>query len=211
MLLTLVSTAGMHYFEAGSWLGGRICCVKMTYLPPVIQALLTVMVLIAGFVDIRKRRVPNWLTLSGLLIAIALNTFLYETAGLWLSLKGAGLALLIYFPLFALRGVGAGDAKLMAAVGAFAGPANWLGIFVLTGLIGGICAVAMLVATGRTRKTVSNVGVLIRELVYLRPPYLARQELDVRNPHSVGMPHGAIIALAVIAFLSAAAIWAPRV
>jgi prepilin peptidase CpaA len=182
----------------------------MTYLPPVFQLLLALLVIAAGVFDIRQRRIPNWLTVSGVVFGLTLNVFLYEMPGLLLSMKGLGLALLIYFPLFAIRAVGAGDAKLMAAVGAIAGAANWLGIFVLTALLGGLMGMLLLLATGRTRRTVSNVGFLIRELAYFRAPYVAKEQLDANHPAAVGLPHAAVIALAVMGFLSAAAIWAPR-
>ncbi len=182
----------------------------MSYLPPVFQILLALLVLPAGVYDIRYRRVPNWLTVPGVLIGLALNWFLYETPGLWFSLKGLGLALLIYFPLFAIRAMGAGDAKLMAAVGAMVGPWNWLGIFILTGILGGAFAVALLCTTGRVRRTFANLAFLLKELAYFRPPYLKNEELDVRNPKAVGLPHAAVIGLGTLAFLAAAAIWAPR-
>ncbi|MCC6858158.1 MAG: prepilin peptidase [Bryobacterales bacterium] len=182
----------------------------MSYLPPVLQLLLALLVIPAGIFDIRERRVPNWLTLSGVLVGIGMNSFLYESAGFWLSLKGLGLALLVYFPLFAIRAMGAGDAKLMAAVGAMAGPWNWLGIFFLTALMGGVFAVLLLVTTGRTRRTLSNVGYLLKELAYFRAPYMKHEELDIRSPKAVGLPHGAVIALAALGFLAAAAIWAPH-
>jgi prepilin peptidase CpaA len=182
----------------------------MHYLAPVLQALLVLVVVTAALFDIRERRIPNWVTVSGVVAGLVLNGFLYEWPGLMSSLKGLGLALLIYFPLFAIRAMGAGDAKLMAAVGSITGPANWLGIFILTAMIGGFLGIALLLLTGRTRRTVANVGFLIRELAYLRPPYLGKEELDIRNPRSVGLPHGAVIALGVIVFLVSAAIWAPR-
>src|SRR5258706_4003267 len=99
--------------------------------------------------DFRYRRVPNWLTLSGVLLGIGLNAFLFETPGLWASFRGLGLAFLIYFPLYLLRGMGAGDVKLMAAVGAIVGPANWLGILVLTSLMSGVAALVLVTAQGR--------------------------------------------------------------
>jgi prepilin peptidase CpaA len=183
----------------------------MHYLPPVHQILLAALVVAAGIYDIRERRVPNWLTLCGALMGLALNTFLYESAGLFLSLKGLGLALLIYFPLFAIRAMGAGDAKLMAAIGALAGPANWFGIFVLTALLGGAFGIGLMLTSGRVQRTLANMGFLIKQLAYFRAPYLINEELDVSNPKSVGLPHAAMIALGLFGFLAAAAIWAPRV
>jgi prepilin peptidase CpaA len=58
----------------------------------------------------------------GLLLGVALNIVLLRTAGIWLSLEGMGLALVICLPLYLLRGMGAGDGKLMAAFGAMTGP-----------------------------------------------------------------------------------------
>jgi prepilin peptidase CpaA len=182
----------------------------MTQLPFVFQLLLALLAMGGGIYDIRRRRVPNWLTLSGVVVGIALNTFLYETPGLWLSLKGLGVALLVYFPLYVVRAMGAGDAKLMAAIGALIGPWNWFGIFILTALIGGVFAVGLLLTTGRTRRTFANVGFLLKELAYFRPPYLKNEELDVRSPKALGLPHAAMIALGSLGFLAATAIWAPR-
>jgi prepilin peptidase CpaA len=182
----------------------------MHYLPPVLQLLLVAVVVAAGLNDVRTRRIPNWLTVTGFFVGIVLNTLLYETPGLWMAVKGAGLALLIYFPLFAIRAMGAGDAKLMAAVGAIVGPANWVGVFVLTAVVGSVFGLAVIVVTRRVRRTAANVGFLLMQLVYLKIPYLVNPELDVRSPKAFGLPHGAMIALGASAFLGAAAIWAPR-
>src|SRR5262245_51535241 len=133
----------------------------MSQLPPIMQALLLLGVIPAAIIDLRVRRVPNWLTLTAALLGIALNSFLFETAGVWMSLKGVGLAMLIYFPLYLLRGMGAGDVKLMVAVGAIAGPANWLGILVLTASFGAIAAVILVVSKGRVRRTMDNMTLIL--------------------------------------------------
>ncbi len=94
----------------------------LTYLPLVMQVVLVLIVMTAGIYDLRFRRIPNWLVLVGLVLGFGLNTFLFGLSGLERSAMGMGLALLIYFPLYLLRAMGAGDAKLMAAVGAIVGP-----------------------------------------------------------------------------------------
>lgn len=190
--------------------GGWYCQKLMSYMPPVFQILLLALVVTAGIFDIRERRVPNWLVLSGTVLGVGLNSFVYEAAGFWFSLKGLGLALLVYFPLFAIRAMGAGDAKLMGAVGAVVGPWNWLGIFVITVVLGGVLAIVLLLATRRVKQTFSNIILIFKQLAYFRAPYAANEELDVRNPKAVGLPHAAVIGLGAIAFLSAASIWAPR-
>jgi len=182
----------------------------MTYPRPIVQALLLLLVIPAGLFDSRQRRVPNWLAGAGILLGIALNAFLYENAGLWTSLKGLGLAFLIYFPLYLLRAMGAGDVKLMAAVGAIAGPANWLGIFVLTCLFGGVAAIVLVAAKDRIRRTFENIWVILLSARLGQAPYTDNPQLDVRSGQGLRLPHAVVIAFGTFGFLLAATIWAPR-
>jgi prepilin peptidase CpaA len=119
------------------------------------------------------------------------------------------LAFLIYFPLYLLRGMGAGDVKLMAAIGSIVGPANWFGIFIVSALLGGIAAVFLLLARGRLGNSLWNVGFLLQRLFSFQAPY-AREELDISSPKSVKLPHGVAIAGGSVLFLAAAWMWAPR-
>ena len=121
----------------------------MSLPPPAIRIFLEVLVIVAAIWDIRTRRIPNWLTLSGVVLGVALNTFLFEISGLWFSLKGLGLAFGVYFLLYLLRAMGAGDVKLMAAVGAAAGWENWLGILVLTSIAGAVAGLLLVAFKGR--------------------------------------------------------------
>jgi prepilin peptidase CpaA len=182
----------------------------LTNLPPIVQAVLVLIVVTAAVYDLRYRRIPNWLVLAGLVLGFGLNTFLFEMSGFTASAKGMGLALLIYFPLYLLRAMGAGDAKLMAAVGAIVGWGNWLAVFVLTAVIGGVMGLVVLLFAGRMRKTFWNLGWMISELIHFRAPYHSSEELDVRSAKAMRMPHGVAIALGAIAFLVARAIWSGK-
>jgi len=133
----------------------------MSLPPPAIRIFLEVLVILAAIWDVRTRRIPNWLTLSGVVLGVALNTFLFEINGLWFSLKGLGVAFGVYFVLYLLHAMGAGDVKLMAAVGAAAGPGNWLGILVLTSVAGAVAGLLLVAFKGRFRKTLGNLGILI--------------------------------------------------
>src|SRR5262245_65341671 len=95
-------------------------------LPPRgVEAVLLALVLGAAVYDARYRRIPNWLTASGVLIVFAMNAFIgrpYDGVGQGLpgflfALKGFGLGFGLYLFLYVLRAMGAGDVKLMAAVG----------------------------------------------------------------------------------------------
>ncbi len=176
--------------------------MSLTVPPRGIEAILLALVLTAAVYDVRYRRIPNWLTLLGVLAGLGLNTFLYQGwPGLRFGLLGLAVAFAIYFVLYALRAMGAGDVKLMAAIGSMVGWENWFGIFIVTALIGGVAALVLVAMRGRLKKTIFNVGFILSEMKSGRPGYIGREELDVRNPKAVGLPHGAVIAVASILFL----------
>lgn len=177
----------------------------LNFPPLVISIVLAMMILVAAVYDVLYRRIPNWLTLTGLLAGVALNSFLFEWAGLRLSLVGLAVAFGSYFVLYSLRAMGAGDVKLMAAVGGLVGVADWFGIFVITAIIGGIAGLGLVAMNGRLKKTVWNVGFILSEMKSGRAAYVSREELDVRSPKSVGLPHGAVIATGTILFLGLSA------
>ena len=172
--------------------------------PPGVEVVLLSLVLGAAVYDVRYRRIPNWLSLAGVLVGLALNAFLDQgRAGMFVSsLKGLAVAFGSYFVLYALRAMGAGDVKLMAAVGAIVGWQNWLVIFIITAILGGIMAMILVVARGRVKRTFWNVAFILTELKGGRPAYMRREELDVKNPKALGLPHGAVIAVGTIFFLA---------
>src|SRR5580704_71478 len=145
------------------------------------QILLAALVISAAAFDFRTRRIPNWLCAAGFLCGFACQIAFSRWTGAREAALGAGLAFLIYIPLFALRAVGGGDVKLMAAVGSLAGPKAWIAIFLITALAGGVIALIMIAVKGRTARTLHNVGILLTELAHFRAPYRAEQELDVTN------------------------------
>lgn len=155
--------------------------------------------------DIRSRRIPNRLVLAGLLAGFAINFFLAGAGGLLTALLGAALAMLFYFPLFALRGMGAGDVKLMAALGAIAGPRAWFWIFVAAAVGGAVAGLVLALARGRLRGTLWNACFIVRELVSLRRPYLRREQLDIHHSQALRLPHGVAIAAGVVCVVALSA------
>jgi prepilin peptidase CpaA len=173
----------------------------MQEMPLVLKIALIVVVVSAGVYDLRTRKIPNWLNLSGLVLGLGLNTILLHGHGIVLALLGLGLSLLIYLPLYLVRGMGAGDVKLMAAVGSIAGPQNWLVIFVVTALLGGLMALVLVFFKKRVYETVSNLSTILGEISHGKAPFHKDTALDMRSPRSLGLPHGAVIALGSLAFL----------
>jgi prepilin peptidase CpaA len=173
--------------------------------PPAIRVLLSLIVIPAAALDLKTRRIPNWLSLSGVALGIILNMFLFEIPGLWFSLKGLGLAFAVYFVLYLLHGMGAGDVKLMAAVGAVAGPGYWLLILIITSIVGAAAGLLIVAAKGRFRRTFENILVILISFRHGQLPYKENPELDVRRGEGLRLPHAVMIAVGTLA-----AIWAPR-
>jgi prepilin peptidase CpaA len=171
--------------------------------PQKVEMVLLVMLLAAAVFDVLYRRIPNWLTVTGALLGIAMNTLIGPPqAGLVFSLVGLAVAFGIYAALYALRAMGAGDVKLMAAIGALVGWERWFGIFFVTALIGGVMAIILVVARGRLKKTFFNVSFILSEMKSGRPAYLKNEELDVKNKKALGLPHGAVIAVSTVFYLA---------
>jgi prepilin peptidase CpaA len=162
----------------------------------------------AAVLDLKFRRIPNWLTVTGLFAGVLLQAAWNGWAGIREAIAGATLAFVVYFALFALRAMGGGDVKLMTAVGAFAGPANWFQIFLIAAITGGILAVFLLLIRGTLLKTLARVLMVLGELLRLRAPYHSIPELDISHAQAVTLPHGVSIALGCLLFLIAST-WNP--
>jgi prepilin peptidase CpaA len=144
---------------------------------------------LAAACDLRFRRIPNWLTMGGLALGLALHI----TGGQWMSsLQGIGLALLVHLPLFALRVLGGGDVKLMMAIGALVGPRHWLTIFAFNAVLGGLFALILVWRKRRFRQTLASVGEIVSDLAKGAAP-----ERDLRSPDALAIPRGAVAALAI--------------
>jgi prepilin peptidase CpaA len=170
----------------------------MKPLPPPAAILLASLVLAAAIYDLRCRRIPNWLTIGGIALGFALNLWLGEGRA---ALAGFGLAVAVYLPMFLLHAMGGGDLKLMAGVGAIAGATAWFGIFILTAILGGVAAVALLLARGGLGRALRNILHILKQVFRLRAPYREREELDVNSPRAVTLPHGAVIAAGTLFYL----------
>jgi prepilin peptidase CpaA len=164
-------------------------------------AVLAAILLIACITDVRSGRIPNWLVVSGAAAGLAL-------AGVQFGWRGAGSAALgllcgftLYFPLYLLRARGAGDVKLLAAVGAVVGLISCVEITALSAVCGGVIALAVATRKKRLGKTFRNLSFIVHELINLRLPYTANTELDVRHPESVRIPHAIVLASGTVAFL----------
>ncbi len=106
---------------------------------------LSVILVFAGIIDYKKQKIPNYLTLPTILIALIYHCNLSGMNGLLFSLLGmfTGIALLI-IP-YIMGGMGAGDVKLLGAIGAFVGCKSVVVVFLFTAVFGGFYAIGVLI------------------------------------------------------------------
>jgi len=149
----------------------------------------------AGFLDWRYRRIPNWLTVSGLAAGVAVNTILYRWPGLKAALLGTALGLGLLLPFVLVRSLGAGDWKLAGALGACLGPGQLLSVLMGTILVAGVMALAVVIWKGRLKQTLLNIAHLLGALFSLRMP---GSEVSLDDPQSTKIPFGVAMALTVL-------------
>jgi prepilin peptidase CpaA len=156
----------------------------------------------AGWIDGQTSRIPNWLTVPGFIAGVAVHTYLNGWHGTLEALEGAALALAILLPFVLLRALGAGDWKLMGAVGALLGP--WMLLFVLLAsfFIAGAMAVALMIYAKRMRETLQNMGSIIRG--FFAFGLRAHPEISLDNPGLLKLPFGVAAAIGTLTCFVAA-------
>jgi prepilin peptidase CpaA len=151
-------------------------------------------VLVGVWTDVRTRRIPNGLTIAALLAALALRA-VFGLAALLDGVLGAGLALALLLPLFALGGVGGGDAKLLVAVGAFLGPGGFLVALLVTAVAGGIISVVYAVRRGVILPVLLNTRGLLK---YVFTAGRGGERVTLETQGALSIPYGVAIAAGAI-------------
>jgi prepilin peptidase CpaA len=123
---------------------------------------------LAAIEDVRSRRIPNALVMSGIVLAMTLHFLaMIQASGplagpaWWSAIAGMAAGLALMLPLYALRGMGAGDVKLMAMVGAFIGPGPVVWATLCTLIAGGILSIVYMLGRGVAAQTLNNLRALL--------------------------------------------------
>lgn len=157
---------------------------------------------VAAVWDWRSRKIPNWLTVSGAVAGITLHAVLAGWHGALFALGGMGLALALLLPLVYLRALGAGDWKLMGAVGAFLGWRLFLVVLLGSILAAGIMAFAQMIRADRITETFRNLWTLIKGFVAFG--MVKNPKISLDNPGLLKLPFGVAVAAATAACFVAA-------
>ena len=160
------------------------------------HAVLAAGLAVAVVIDLRSRRIPNLLTATMALLGLGLAATGFSGLTLAASVGGMVLGLLLMLPGHLLGATGAGDVKLMAAVGAILGPGLVIPAFLFTCIAGGVLAVAVAIGRRRLAATVAGTGRIIAA------PASARSEIQTaaasrRFAYGPAIAAGSVIAVLI--------------
>jgi len=153
----------------------------------------------ACWFDVRTRRIPNLLTFGAAIAGIVYAIFAHGTAGLFASIAGWLVGCALFLPFFLLGGMGAGDVKLIAAIGSWLGPvvAFWVALYAM--MAGGVMAVVLALATGYLRQALTNLSLLLMHwrVVGVRPlsELTLSEARGPRLPYALPITVGTVVAL----------------
>ena len=167
----------------------------------------------AVFTDLRSRRIPNWLVLTGIALGFVFQLFAVEGDGLfarWWGAVGplqalygllAGFAM--FLPFYLLRAMGAGDVKLVAMLGVWFGLRPMLGVVLLTLLCGGVLAIGVAIWTRSVGQTASNLrymvtDTLVRASAGGAPTITAPARTHGRLPYALAIAAGSVLEVVLL-------------
>jgi len=172
------------------------------HIPREVAWVVSLILIEAAVIDGRSLRVPNWLTCHFLLAGLALAVGTGGSDKLWWSTAGALVGLMTLLPLYAIGGMGAGDVKLMAGLGAWIGPWLALQAFISSALVGGGIALAMMAYSGELWKHLLMTQQIGREILVIRNPNVLAGKAAERKPGMMLLPYGIPIAIGSIALFA---------
>lgn len=151
---------------------------------------------VAVITDLRSRRIPNWLVLPFLGAGLAVSAWMHGWHGLGRSAEGMALGLVTFGVLHLMGGMGAGDVKLCAAIGAWVGPSQLMLALVVTGLAGGVMALGWALWGGFLGEMLHSSGDLL--LGWRKRGSLVHPDLVLENPRARKMPYAPAIAIGTL-------------
>jgi prepilin peptidase CpaA len=153
------------------------------------------LVIAAAAFDLHSRRIPNKLILLGLIAALPVQWIVHGgTAGLWLGLQGLATGIAVMLPFYLLRAFGAGDAKLMGAVGAFVGSSTVLLIALATFLAGGLWALVLVVQRRQLRHASNSMFLMCTSIAQ----HKAQTASLGRLPYGVAIALGTMVVMVLL-------------
>jgi prepilin peptidase CpaA len=167
----------------------------------------SITLVVAAIIDGLKLKVPNWLTfpmiISGWVYSAAFSPFA-GWEGLLYSVVGTIVGLGLLLPAYAIGGMGAGDVKLLAGIGAWVWGTATLYAFAVSAIVGGVIAVLMVVVRRSWFKHQSQFWVICSEILTVKDPEKLAAIAADRKSTMMLLPYGIPIAIGSIAYFAAA-------
>ena len=154
------------------------------------------LVVIAAIYDIHARRIPNWLVVIGLGAGLVVQCALHGAID-GMLLWGGGLLVggAVLLPGYLLRMMGAGDVKLMAAVGCFCGASGAFEAALTVCMVGGVWALVEMLRHRQMRAGLHNMAAIVVEVSMTSGGAPREQGTRTRRPTTGTLPYGVAIAI----------------
>jgi prepilin peptidase CpaA len=164
--------------------------------------IVTVALIVAAVIDGIKLKVPNWLTFPFIISGWVYSSVCFGVEGLGWSLLGTCVGLALLLPAYAVGGMGAGDVKLLAGVGAWMHATHTFWGFSVAAIVGAVLAVIMVLYLKRWKKHASQFWMIAQEIMVIRDPNeLSRIAAD-RKSSMLLLPYGIPIAIGCIVYFA---------
>ncbi len=164
--------------------------------------LVTVTLVVAATIDGVKLKVPNWITLPMIVTGWIYSGVFFGWEGLGWSLAGTAVGLGLLLPAYAIGGMGAGDVKLLAGVGAWVWSTVTLYAFCLSAVFGAVIAVAMVLYRRAWSKHKNQFFMIFHEILTVRDPNVLSEIAAERKSSMLLLPYGIPIAIGTICYFA---------
>lgn len=164
--------------------------------------LVTVVLIVAAVIDGWALKVPNWITFPFIIAGWIYSTAFYGFEGLGWSLVGTVVGLALLLPPYAIGGMGAGDVKLLAGVGAWVYGTHTFYAFCVSAIVGAILAVGMVVARKAWNKHASQFWQIYNEITTIRDPEILAGIAAKRKSSMLLLPYGIPICIGTIMYFA---------
>lgn len=162
----------------------------------------TVTLIVAAVIDGKQLKVPNWLTFPFILSGWVYATAAYGLEGLGWSLLGTVVGLALLLPAYAIGGMGAGDVKLLAGVGAWVGAIPTAYAFAVSAVVGALIAVGMVLYRRAWSKHKNQFFGILTEISTIKDPNKLAEIAAERKPKMLLLPYGIPIAIGAIGYFA---------
>jgi prepilin peptidase CpaA len=160
----------------------------------------TLILILAAWIDGRDLKVPNWITYPMVIAGLVFSVWSGGPAGLLAGMLGVAAGLLTLLPLYAVGGMGAGDVKLMAGIGAWMGWKVTLASFCVTAIVGAVMSVCMVLWRRAAAHHTGNFFMILGEWARVRNPVVLSEIAAARKPQMFLLPYGIPICVGTIGY-----------